>query len=165
LGRFLGHLPPYRLLFHHFICARLEDAVAALQFLIGQIDGLRGAPTDPPEKITAFPFAVAFPTDGEWAFGDESYDTGLHTIVLQIHTARKDLPRDVAAIIPYGELVREKLRGGTNGINILLPDSAGSATVDTIDGLRYTFGKLNYEGIPTIGWSFEVDIKIEQATP
>lgn len=137
---------------------RLEDAVVSLQNLISQISGLRGAPTEPPEKITTWPFSVAFPGEGEWIFGDGSYDTGLHTIILQIHTARKDLPRDVLKVINYGELVREKLRSGTN---IFLPDTTGAATCSTITDLRYTFGFLTYGGVPTLGWAFEIVIKIE----
>ena len=137
---------------------RLEDAIIALQGLVSEIDGIRDAPSEPPEKITTWPFAVAFPGDGEWIFGDASYDTGLHTLILQIHTARKDLPRDVLGIIDYGELVREKIRSNSN---IFLPDTTGAATVSAVIGLRYTFGFLSYGGVPTLGWAFEVDIKIE----
>ena len=61
--------------------------------------------------------------------------TALHTIAVEIHVARKELPRDVAAVIPYGELVAAAL--------LTLPTLSG--TVDTIRA-----GK----GLPTpsAGW-------------
>lgn len=136
----------------------LEDAVAATARLIRTIPGLRGAPTEPPEKISAFPFVITYPLFGEWEVRSRGNKVGLHTIAIEIHTARKDLPRDIQSVIPYGELVSAKLQ---HYDNTFLPDQAGASTCSAVLALRYVFGPLGYVTVPTIGYRFELDIKIE----
>lgn len=138
---------------------KLEDAVRASIRLVGTIPGLRGAPNEPPEKITVFPFSLAYPFEGEAAVHSRGNRVDLHTIVVEIHTARKDLPRDVAAIVPYGQLVLDLF---LDPANIGLPDAAGASTVSTIVmPIRYRFGPLGYENVRTLGYRFELDVKIQ----
>lgn len=136
----------------------LEDAVAAVARLVGTIPGLRGSPTEPPEKITTFPFSITYPLLGEWEVRSRGNKVGLHTIAIEIHTARKDLPRDIQAVTPFGELVSAKLQ---HYDNVRLPDQAGNPTCSAVLALRYVFGQLGYVTLSTIGYRFELDIKIE----
>lgn len=137
----------------------LADAVHAVARLVGTIPGLRGAPSEPPEKITVFPFALCYPLEGEYNLHSYANTVFLHTIVIEVHMARKDLPRDVAAIIPYGDLVAGVFLAPANSS---LPDAAGNPTVsEVVSPLRYRFGPLGYVNVPTLGYRFELDVKIQ----
>lgn len=138
---------------------KLEDAVAAVARLVGTVPGLRGSPSQPPEKITEFPFAITTPGNGEWQVRSKGYMVGLHTIGVWIHMSREDLPRKVQTVTPFGELVAAVL---LHSDNTSLPDAAGNPTASAILALRYTFGPLGYVTVPTMGYAFELDIKIEQ---
>lgn len=137
---------------------KLEDATAAVARLVGQIPGLRGSPTEPPEKIAVFPFSIVYPLFGEWTVRSRDNKVGLHTLAIEIHTARKDLPRDIQAVAPFGELVSAKLQ---HYDNTRLPDQNGNPTCSAVLALRYIFGPLGYVTVPTIGYRMELDIKIE----
>lgn len=135
----------------------LDDAIEAVLYLVSQLDGLRKV-ASPQERYTVDPFATAFPGAGEWQKASSGMVKGLHSIVLLVLKVRAgDLPRELAVIIPYGELVQEKLLSDDN---IVLPDSAGSATVDTITGLDWEFGPVDWGQTPYIGWAFEIGVKI-----
>lgn len=137
----------------------LADAVVAVARLVGTISGLRGAPSEPPEKISVFPFALTYPFEGTYSLHARGNTVFLHTIVIEIHTARKDLPRDVLAIIPYGDLVAGVFLASAN---LRLPDSAGNPTVsEVVSPIRYIFGPLGYVNVPTLGYRFELEVKIQ----
>lgn len=136
----------------------LVDAVRAVQDIVGAVEGLRGAPDQPPEKITVFPFSIAYPGPIDWVRGSSGMIKGLPHIILEIHQARKDLPRDILKITPYGEIVGRLLWSDTN---VVLPDSSGTATVDTIVEMATDFfPKLGYGSLDTMGWQFVIQVKI-----
>lgn len=137
----------------------LDDAQAAVLYLVGQIDGLRTV-TNPQEQFSTDLFGVVFPGSGEWVKQSSGYVTGLGSIILEIHKIRKDLPRDLAIVKPFGELVMNKLLSDTN---ITLPDSEGNATVEVINRIGWNFGPMGWGDKPTVGWEFEIEIKIESA--
>lgn len=135
----------------------LDDAQDAILNLISEIDGLRSV-SNPQERFSADPFAVVFPGAGEWVKSSSGYVTGLGSIILEIHKIRKDLPRDLKIIKPFGELVMQKLLADAN---ITLPDTGGDATVDVVNRIGWNFGPMGWAEIPTIGWEFEIEVKIE----
>jgi len=134
--------------------ATLSNAIAQVQSLVRGLAGVRDAPDYPPEKASAFPFAVAYPGTGRWVGGAPAGEKrGLHTIIVELHVARKDLPRDVEGAMGYVESIP----------NAILNAPTLSGTVDTVNEIRYTFGALNYGDLQTIGYRFEVDIKQRSA--
>ena len=137
--------------------ATLEAAIAAIQTSIASISGIRSAPALPPEKMTAgvFPFVVAYPDTGTVEVNTPGEMKFLHNIVIEIHVARKDLPRDVDTLYPYAESVPNKI----------FTDVTFGGAIQTFGALSYTFGVLNWgdgdTAIQTIGfrWTME-DVKI-----
>ena len=108
----------------------------------------------PPEKITTFPQAVVFPRSGSWMDGAAGTKKGIHTIVIQIHVARKDLPRDIDKAFPYGDTVPDRI----------LSDPTLGGNVDTVvlsNGIRYIFGPLDWADSQTLGFEFEIDVKAQ----
>ncbi len=130
----------------------LQSAIEDLQSTIGAITGVKAAPDNPPDVPSGqWPFSIAFPRTGEFQGGGNAQVVGLHTIVVQLHYHRQDLSRSYETIIPYLETV----------IEAILADVTLGGTVTTIrDSITYTFGAMTYAGIDTIGWQFEVPVKI-----
>lgn len=130
----------------------LAGAITALQTAVGAIDGIKQAPGVPPEKLSQFPFAVAYPGTGRIVMQPTGWYQAFHTIVLELHLARKDLPRDIAAALPYVELIPAVINANR---------TLGGA-VTTIDGdISYQFAQLDWVGdIQTIGFRFEFEVRI-----
>lgn len=130
----------------------LQDAITQLQTIIGELDGIRQAPTTAPDKITQFPFAVAYPGGGSFDLRSSGWYKGLHTIILEVHIARKDLPRDIATAMPFIELIPAALDAN--------PTLNGA--VDTIvSPITYQFQELGWEGdVLTLGFRFNIQVKI-----
>jgi hypothetical protein len=130
----------------------LQTIVTAIQADVDAITGIRGAPSEPPDVIPVFPFAVCFPGSGTFEQETRGCMEGDHTIILEIHGARKNLRSDYLTIAPYGDTVAEKL----------LADEDLSGTVDVLQRMRYTFGPMEWNGLPTIGWRFEIDVHTKE---
>ena len=134
--------------------ADLQHAIAYVQDLMEQIEGIRAHPDYPPEQLNVFPFAVAYSGGGLWEFGPGGTRKGLHTIVLEIHVARKDLPRDTQAAMAFSDTVP----------NVLLANPTLGGNVSTFGQIRYTFGPLGWGGEVTYGFRFFIEnVKMETA--
>lgn len=134
----------------------LDDAIEAVLLLASQIDGLRQV-ANPKERYNVDPFAIAFPGDGTLEIGSSGMVKGLPHIILEIHKVRKDLPRDLEKVIPFFERFKALLAVDANRT---LPDTAGNATVDTIVNVDFTFGPLGFADVQTLGWTFDIEVKI-----
>jgi len=139
--------------------ASLTTAIAAMQALAGDIVGVKGAPTYPPESINQFPFAVTYPGFGEWELMGAAWSQDFHELITEIHLSRVNLPTAVSAALPYYERFR----------NALAADPTLGGAVLTIHGqdqpIRYEFGFLDWtsnKGRPEkhIGWRFKIRVKI-----
>jgi hypothetical protein len=133
--------------------ATLQAFVDQVQDAVGALSGIRGAPDEPPEQIAAFPFAVAYVRDGSY---EEKQGTllGNHTVVVELHVARKDLARDVAAAMGYAKSI-------PNAIYDARRD--GSLTSSSHLGrISYTFGPMNWAELATLGFRFVIeDVRTE----
>lgn len=132
-----------------------QPLTTAIEYLIarmGEIDGMRSFPKRPPDKISDFPFATAFPGTGVIGLGNPlNSRRDVHTIILEIHVARKDLPNDIDRVLPFVDRVGTKLQN----------DVTLGGTVETIVGdISYTFGPLGWFVQETIGWQFQIQVKI-----
>ncbi len=132
----------------------IQTAVAYVQGLAQNLTGMREALAVPPEQINAFPAAMCYPATGEFRAGPLGMMRGLHSLVVEIHVARVDLPRDIALALPFGEMLAAAV----------LADPRLGGTVDTVradEGLSYTFGALAWGGQATVGWRITIPVKIQ----
>jgi hypothetical protein len=133
--------------------ATLQDAIAYVQTLVGGVSGIRAAPEYPTEDINIFPFAMAYSGGGTWEIS-AGRAKGLHTIVIEIHVARQDLPRDTHALMAFSDSIPQAL----------LSDPTLGGNIATFGTIRYTFGQLGWAGIQTLGFRFYIDnVKMEAA--
>jgi hypothetical protein len=78
----------------------LKDAIKDIVDELQTITDLRRVPDAPPENNDQFPFAVVYPLTGVYTQGPAQLMKGLHSVNIELHVARKDLPRDYAQIGP-----------------------------------------------------------------
>jgi hypothetical protein len=135
----------------------ISAAIAEVQALIGSLDGIRGAPIEPPESINQFPFAVAYLGGGTWAHAG-NWKRGLHDIVIELHINRADLPRDIRAALKYSESVPD----------ILMSNPRLNETVDHIlttadNPLSYEFGPMEWGSVKTLGYRWRLTVKMQSA--
>lgn len=134
----------------------IKTAIEGVMDLVGAISGIRKAPDAPPEDMSVFPFAVAWPgeTHHEYTAGSATSERlSLMTIVVQLHIARKvDLPREYATAIPYADSIPNAIMGDV-----------------TLGGTAQTFGYIDASELQvmkwgetdTIGFEFRIyDVKI-----
>lgn len=138
--------------------ATLDDAISEIQADIRALEGIRAAPDYAPEQLNVFPFCVVYPGSGEFVSDVPGGMRGLHSITIELHVARKDLPRDIAKAMPYVESIPNALlktiatQGG---------DRFGG-TISTFARITYEFGPLDWGGTQTIGWRFRIEgVKIQ----
>ena len=129
--------------------ATLQEIIDEIQDQVGAISGIRGAPDEPPDSIHAFPFAVAYVDGGEYHIGPPQVMTGLHTVIVELHVARKDLERDVARAMPYAKAI-------PNAIFSAHTDATFTA-FQTLERITYEFGPLDWSGLQTIGFRFRLE--------
>lgn len=135
--------------------AVLKDAVAEIVDELQTITGIRHVPNSIPENNDLFPFAVVYPLTGLYTQGPAQLMKGLHSVNIELHVARKDLPRDFKVVmdlideIPY-ELMK------------LLKDG-GYTNLSTIGDVEYTFGPLSWAGVDTLGVTYTITgVKVER---
>ena len=79
----------------------LQSAIEAIQDICLTVSGVRAALTIP-WAANVKPVRGVLCHNGRFQGGPAGVMTALHTIAVEIHVARKELPRDVAAVIPTG---------------------------------------------------------------
>lgn len=129
----------------------LVDVINAIQGKVRAIPGIKEAPATITESAALFPFGITYPRTGTVDAISEGLGRGLHTIFVEIHMSRVLLGDSVIAVLGYMALLENALR--------LDPTVGG--TVSTINfPLRYTFGRLEWGSVPTVGVRYEVTVKI-----
>jgi hypothetical protein len=138
--------------------ALLKDAIAEIIDELQTISGIRYAPDELVENSNEqFPFAVVYPLTGLFNTRTSSMlMKGLHEINIELHVARKDLPRDFATVmnlideIPY-QLMKKRLAGSFSHI-------------DAFDEITYIFGPLLWGGVDTLGVTYTMTVaKVQRA--
>lgn len=130
-------------------------AVQALQAHALSLSGVMEAPTYPPESINQFPFAVAYPANGRILGVSAQFRRELHTVFVEFHCARTILPTAVEQAITYLTgfpplLTADPTLGG----------AVQTVLMDADQPITYEFGRLNWNGIDTIGIRFRVTLKL-----
>ncbi len=128
----------------------IATITTAIQTIAGALSGIRNAPSNPPDQVGAFPFAVTYPERGAFTAGSltKALTAGQHVIVTEIHVARKDLPRAVAGAIGYADLFHTALQAD--------PTLGGSVLI--IDSLTWEFGPLVWGAVETIGYRLRLTV-------
>ena len=124
----------------------LKDAAQEIIDELRKISDIRRVPDEPPETNSQFPFAVVYPIRGTYAGGPPGLMKGLHGVVIELHVARKDLPRDYDKVMDIIDQIPEQLLSAMkNGrFNYL----------DTFDVIEYEFGALSWAGVDTLGVTY-----------
>jgi len=133
----------------------LKDAIDEILDEIRTIKEIRRVPEQPPENNDVFPFVVGYPSSGVYT-GRPNYMRGLHNIAIELHVARKDLPRDYSKVMDLIDEIPYQLQK--------LQVDSGYSTVITFGEIEYTFGVLEWAGIETLGVTYIINTtKLETA--
>jgi len=128
----------------------IQEVISQIQRrLASRVQGLRAAPSRPPDGMGYYPFAVCFPAEGVLNSGPPGLVTGLHTLIIQVHLARRDLARDVASATPMIKDVANEIFAG-------LEDGTLDA-MQTFEQIVYEFGGMEWAGQETIGVQFRIE--------
>lgn len=129
----------------------LETAIAAIQAKVKTLEpAIRNAPDQPVENSSVYPCGITYIRRVGYTQQTVTLRTGLHTAAVEIHVARKDLPRDIAFAMPYGE----------NFPVALWNDPTLGGKIAHINAIRGTFGAMKLADQDTLGWDFEIDFKM-----
>ena len=125
----------------------LQDAITGVQALVGAVSGIKSAPSYPIEKLGPFPMAVAFAGEGVWEFGAGGDKKGLHSIVVIVPVARKDMKYDAEKVMPFCESVP----------NAIMADPTLGGNASTFGFISYAFGDMEWAGELLVGFRFVVE--------
>lgn len=132
----------------------LKDAVAEIVDELQTISGIRRVPDAPPENNDQFPFAVVYPLTGTYEQQMTRLMKGLHSINIELHVARKDLPRDFSLVMELIDTIPTEL--------MALHAAGGFSYLATFGIIEYTFGPLSWAGVDTLGVTYTINnVKIE----
>jgi len=126
-----------------------EAVFTALAALERDITGVKAAHDKTPESIMDMPAFINMPSRGETIFGPYHEFESHSTIIAELHVARGNLPQAETVARPFLNRFEDML-----STNITL-----SGTVDTVKGMRSSYGVLQFGNDMHLGWRFEIDIK------
>lgn len=131
----------------------VNSAIAEIQTKALSLTGIRMAPPTPPEQLNVFPFWVTYERLGRLPVNDLPRDwaTQSCTLYSELHVARTLLDRAITSAMGYRDLFLKKL----------LQDPNLGGDVMIVDEVRWTFGRLEWGGLETIGYRFEIDLVVE----
>jgi len=131
--------------------AQIQDAINEIMDLVGALSGIKAAPDYPHEDASVFPFAIAYEGAGSWEFGAAGGSYGekkaLLSIVIELHVARVDLPRDAQKAVFYSDAIPNAIMKGVrnNMLNSKI-DTMGSIETSGLIGMSYGSKDINTLG-------------------
>lgn len=135
----------------------LKDAIDEVIDELQTIPGIRRVPDEPPENNNAFPFAVVYPSTGVYHYGPPPLMRALHEINIELHVARKDLPRDYLKVMDLIDTIPKELWD--------LLRTGGFSNLDTFGDITYIFGPLSWGAVDTLGVTYTMtDVKVQTDT-
>ena len=134
---------------------QLLDAIGEIIDEIKTISGIRAAPDVPPENNDLFPFVLVYPDYGVYEYGMPiGYERALHNIAIELHIARKDLPRDYSTVMSLIDEIPIELGK--------LLKASGFSNLQTWESIEYNFQSMNYAGVETLGVRYTINgVKIQ----
>ena len=132
----------------------LKDAAQEIVDELRKITDLRRVPDEPPETNSQFPFAVVYPIRGTYGGGIPGSMKGLHSITIELHVARKDLPRDYSKVMDIIDQIPQQMLSALK--------NARFTALDTFGLIEYEFGALSWGGVDTLGVTYRMlDTKVQ----
>lgn len=127
----------------------LQDIIDEIQDVVADVSGIRRAPDNPPEAMAVYPFATCFPREGYWTMTPSGMIQGVHTLWLEVHVARKDLPRDTETAIALSKSIPEAIWSAYRNQSF--------THLKVMQRISYTFGVLDWLGTDTVGFRFMLE--------
>lgn len=128
----------------------IDEATTQLQ-TYAKSAGCKSAPAEPTEQMGIFPFAVSYPARGTFQADDASSGRDLHTIFTEVHVNRNL----IVQAVDYAKTILEAFA------QLIKQNPTLNGTVDTVVyPFIYTFGRLEWGSIQTIGFRFEITVKV-----
>lgn len=133
----------------------LQDAINEIRTKVLTVSDIQDVPEYAPEQLNAFPIVVVYPFEGEWKSNDSTFKTSLHTIIVELHVQRNDLPNAVQSAMAFSD-----------SIPIALIDGLGTYTyIRTWESIRYRAGPMKWAEIDTWGFRwFIADVKLQSTS-
>ena len=133
----------------------LQDIVDEIQGVVRDLENadgdvrIRKAPDNIPEDLAQYPFAVCFPREGYWTMTPSGMIQGMHTFWLEVHVARKDMPRDSRKVISLSKVIPEAIWSAYKDQSL--------THLTVMSQISYTFGVLDWLGTETMGFRFMIE--------
>lgn len=126
------------------------DVITNLQTKARSIPGIQFAPDNPPDNSSVYPFAVTYLRKGLDLGGSSGFSNVQHVAWTEFHFSRQLLNNTITISVPVIEAF----------LKLLIADPKLGNTVSTIENISYTFGRLEWAGLETIGVRFEITFKM-----
>lgn len=120
------------------------------------ITGIKRAHDETPESLSEFPCFINYPRRGTVTpapGGVALAIKGLHTVVCELHITRQDLPTAESVARPFIDRF----------VKAVWADPKLGNTVDTVNEIRYEYGRLEFGREQHLGIRFEVDFKLQES--
>jgi hypothetical protein len=125
---------------------------------------LRAAPDNPQDAMLVFPCAITYPAAGQYNWDSYRVKRGLHTLVVEVHWAKRDLTKENEMMSPFIEHIPNLL------MTKMIDDNKWNGTIDNFgaegqSAITYQTGNLGIWGdVAHFGIRFMIhDIKIRSS--
>ncbi len=138
--------------------ALLKNTVKEIIDELKTISGIRYTPDALVENSNEqFPFAVVYPLTGYFnTLTTSAQMKGMHSINIELHIAREDLPRDFSKLMDLIDEIPYQI--------IKLRNDGLLSHMATFGNIEYTFGEMIWAGIKTLGVAYTItEVKVERA--
>lgn len=134
--------------------ATLQGAIQELIGVINALSGIKYAPDEPNESVTAWPAAFAYATDGVAWNEPPPVAKDLHNIQIAVVMPFNDYRQATRTMLPLYESIRNAIISHRNGRT--------SSHYNTFGAIRYTLGPVEWaQGELMYGYVFTLeDVKI-----
>jgi hypothetical protein len=125
---------------------------------MGGLSGIKAAPDYLPESVSGYPFIVAYEGQGEWTWHASASSYGefkwVGSVVIELHIARKDMPRDVQQAVYYSRRIPEALwKKGIDKAGVTFNTMAGPILSSGLIGMEFNTVK----GVgQTVGYRYTI---------
>ncbi len=137
--------------------ALLKNVVKEIIDELQTISGIRYAPDELEENSNdQFPFAVVYPLTGYFnTLTTSAQMKGMHSINIELHIARVDLPRDFKTLMDLIDEIPYQI--------IKLRNDGLLSHMETFGNIEYTFGPLIWAKVDTLGVTYTItEVKVER---
>lgn len=128
----------------------IKDVVQNVQGKWRTLAGILSAPDTPPENANVFPFAVTYERAGRIQPQSYGWSQDFITVFSELHVSQTMFQEAIVIAQSYKD----------DFTKLFISDPSLGKTVSTVREIRYTFGRLEWNGIQTIGYRFEIDAKV-----